>query len=126
MRMYPQERFSVASQVDCPSTPGQARVAVDEDEHGGSDRETGNNDHPKRHGPTEHAADHECGEEGDSDGVGSHGRRAIGRRRLRVWRGIGRHGRSWEAVGFGRVQIVAAADHLPPGYAAAQEGSRSN
>jgi hypothetical protein len=30
----------------CPSTPGQARVAVDEDEHGGSDRETGNNDHP--------------------------------------------------------------------------------
>ena len=30
----------------CPSTPGQARVAVDEDEHGGPDRETDNNDHP--------------------------------------------------------------------------------
>jgi hypothetical protein len=30
----------------CPATPGQARVAVDEDEHGGSDRETDNNDHP--------------------------------------------------------------------------------
>jgi hypothetical protein len=29
-----------------PATPGQARVAVDEDEHGGPDRETGNNDHP--------------------------------------------------------------------------------
>lgn len=30
----------------CPSTPGQALVAVDEDKHGGSDCETGNNDHP--------------------------------------------------------------------------------
>jgi hypothetical protein len=30
----------------CPSTPGQTRVAVDEDEHGGPDRETDNNDHP--------------------------------------------------------------------------------
>jgi hypothetical protein len=30
----------------CPAAPGQARVAVDEDEHGGSDRETDNNDHP--------------------------------------------------------------------------------
>jgi hypothetical protein len=30
----------------CPSAPGQARVAVDEDEHGGPDRETDHNDHP--------------------------------------------------------------------------------
>jgi hypothetical protein len=30
----------------CPSTPGRTRVAVDEDEHGGPDRETDNNDHP--------------------------------------------------------------------------------
>jgi hypothetical protein len=29
-----------------PAAPGQARVAVDEDEHGGPGRETGNNDHP--------------------------------------------------------------------------------
>jgi hypothetical protein len=37
------------SGASCPSAPGQARIAVDEHEHGGSDRETDNNDHPKRH-----------------------------------------------------------------------------
>ena len=30
----------------CPSTSGQARVAVDKDEHGSADRKTDNNDHP--------------------------------------------------------------------------------
>jgi hypothetical protein len=100
----------------CPSPPGQARVAVEEEEDGGSDRETGNNDHPKRHDLAEHAADHEGGEEGDRDGVGSHGRRPIGRGGLRVRRGIGRHHRSWEAMQLRRVR-VAAADRVQPGYA---------
>ena len=53
--------------------PGQALVAVHEDEDGGPDRETDRSDQPQRDGLGEDAADHEGGEQGDRDRVGSHG-----------------------------------------------------
>src|SRR5690242_9102727 len=59
-----------ASGPACPSTPGQPRVAVDKDEHSGSDRHADKNDHPQRHGPAQDSADHEGDEQGDRDGVG--------------------------------------------------------
>ena len=66
----------------CRSAPGQARVAVHEDEDGGPDRKTEHSHQPQRNGLGEDAADHEGGEQGDRDRVGSHGRRLIGRGRL--------------------------------------------
>jgi anti-sigma B factor antagonist len=96
-----------------PSAPGQAPVPVNEHEHRGPDRETGKNDHPKGHRLGQDAADHEGGEQGDRDRVGSHGRRHAGLRGLRVWRGIGRHDPSWEAARSGLARVYRR--HMSPG-----------
>ena len=84
--------------------PGQARVAVHEDEDGGPDRKTDHSDQPQRHGLGQDAADHEGGEQGDRDRVGSHGHRPPlarpgrhlirrGRHLIRRGRHLIRHGR---------------------------------
>jgi hypothetical protein len=51
------------SASSCRSTPGQARVTVEEDEHSRFDREADQNDHPQPHGFSEHTANHEDGEQ---------------------------------------------------------------
>src|SRR4029450_5436745 len=75
--------------------PGQARVAVHENEDGGSDHETDHSDKPQWKDFGDDGAGHEGGEQGDRDRVGGHSHRppCVPCARLLIRRGVRLHSR---------------------------------